>query len=192
MIRPIAFIDLETTGLDVLEDRIVQFSAIKVREDLNEPGEIRNFFFNPRKAISSEAMSVNGITNERVSGNPLFSEYAHSIFNYLEGCDYAGHNIIKYDKPLLAAEFARCGITWPAPAARFLDTKVVFQQMERRNLIAAMRFYCGREHVGAHEAMADIKATKMVLLAQMGRYEQVGDFDKYADFCANFQHSNHS
>jgi DNA polymerase-3 subunit epsilon len=189
--RPIAFIDLETTGLNVAEDRIVQFSAIKVREYLTAPGEIRNFFFNPRKVISPEAMSVNGITNERVSANPPFSEYAHSIFNYLEGCDYAGHNIIRFDKPLLAAEFARCGIAWPAPDARFLDTKVVFQQMERRNLIAAMRFYCGREHASAHEGMADVLATKMVLLAQMGRYEEVGDLDKYADFCANSKPSNH-
>lgn len=183
MTAPLIFIDVETTGTDVVLDKIVQLAALKVTNGIGEPGEEKKVLINPGIPIPAAATEVHGITDEMVNYEPTFSRYAKALFDFLNNCNYAGFNIIQFDIPLLSEEFARCGIEWPAKDALFFDAFHVFREKEKRDLTGAMKFYCQRDHAGAHDAMADVKATQCVMLAQIALYEDLDSEDKYSDFC---------
>lgn len=184
MSKPIVFFDLETTGPDIVVDKAVQFAAIKVSADMLD-GEELNMLINPGKPILPSAIEIHHITEEMVSGKPQFCEVSKELFAFMDNCDYAGYNIIHFDVPLLSEEFARCGLTWPAPNARFLDALHVFREKEKRDLAGAMRFYLGLGHEDAHDALGDVKATRLVLMAQMRKYQDLASIDSYSTFCAN-------
>lgn len=181
--KPIIFFDLETTGTDVVNDRIVQFAAMKVPETFTEINEQKNVLMNPGRPISKEASEVHGITDEDVKDKPKFAQYAKGLFDFLSGCNYAGYNIIHFDVPMLSEEFARCGIEWPAKDSSFYDACNVFREKEKRDLTNAVKFYCNESHEDAHDALADVKATWKVFLAQQDRYEDLNTPEKYAAFC---------
>jgi len=183
--KPIAIIDLESTGKDIVKDRIIEIAISKFPEGLAGPFEKRHFFFNPQIPISQGAIEVHGITNEFIASKPKFEEYARSLFVFLMGCDIAGFNSNRFDVPMLSEEFGRCGISWPAESTRFLDACIVFKAKERRDLSAALKFYTGQDHILAHGAPGDVDATHQVLIAQMAAYPELADVRAFASFCDN-------
>lgn len=183
--KPIIFFDLETTGVDLESDRIVQFSAIKVNAEFETIGEPKDVLINPEISISEEATAVHGITNEMVQGKPTFKQFALGIKTFFEGCDLAGYNILEFDVPLLAEEFARLGIKWPEPGTLYLDALRIFREKEKRDLAGAVKFYTGREIEAAHNALGDNISTISVLTAQMKRYEDLGAMtrEQLSEYC---------
>jgi len=175
--KPIVIFDLETTGIDVVNDRIVEISYIKIFPDGTEEQKTQRI--NPEMPIPEKAMSIHGITDADVKDMPIFKEYAKTLSKVLEGADLGGFNSNKFDIPLLAEEFLRVGVDFDFHKRRFIDVQVIFHKMERRTLIAAYKFYCGKKLEGAHGAAADTKATYEVLKAQLDRYNGVDyeDFD---------------
>ncbi len=167
--RPIVFFDLETTGINVVNDRIVELSYLKVFPDGEEEQKVMRF--NPGREIPAEATAVHGITNDDVKNKPLFKDYAKTFAQILEGCDIAGFNSNKFDVPMLAEEFLRADVDFDFRRHKMVDVQVIFHKMERRTLSAAYKFYCGQELVGAHGAAADTRATYEVLKAQLDRYQ---------------------
>ncbi len=180
--KPIIFFDLETTGVDIVQDRIVQFAALK-SNSLQDAGEEKNVLVNPGKPIPKEASDRHGITDEMVKDKPKFAQYAKGLYEWLSDCDYAGYNIIHFDVPLLSEEFSRCSIDWPSKDAAFYDACHVFREKEKRDLTNAMKFYCNETHEDAHDALADVRVTKKVMLAQSQFYEDLSTPEKYAAFC---------
>jgi DNA polymerase-3 subunit epsilon len=166
--RPLAFIDLETTGLSVGSDRIVEIAIIKVSPDGSKT--LRTHRVNPEMPISEESTSIHGISNEDVATEPTFSDLAPSLFKFLFNCDLAGYNSNKFDVPMLVEEFFRVGIEFDFQERKLVDVQNVFHKMEQRTLKAAYQFYCGKEIENAHSAAADIEATYDVLLAQLDKY----------------------
>lgn len=183
--KPIVFFDEETTGTDVCKDRIVQLATLKIFHSLNDEGERKNILINPGIPIPPEATAVHGITDEMVKDSPPFAMYAKGIAAYLSGCDLAGYNIVRFDVPLLAEEFERCGITWPEPGTKYFDACNIFKGKEERTLGAAVQFYCNRAHGEAHDALGDVLATRDVMVAQMRKYEDLADYEAYNKFCTN-------
>jgi DNA polymerase-3 subunit epsilon len=166
--RPIAFLDLETTGTDVKNDRIVEISILKLK-----PGEApdhRTRRVNPERPIPAEASAVHGISDADVAEKPPFREVAPGLRSFLNGCDLCGYNLFRFDLRLLLNEFARVGITFPIAGRRVIDPCRIFHLREPRGLSAALHYYCGRDHDGAHGAEADVLATVAVLEAQLDRY----------------------
>jgi DNA polymerase-3 subunit epsilon len=181
--NPIAVFDLETTGVDVVRDRIVEISIIKVMPDGSE--EVKTQRINPTIPIPAEATGVHGITDEDVKDCPAFKDVAKSLADYLEGCDVAGYNSTKFDVPLLVEEFLRAGVDVDFRSRHLVDVQNIFHRMEQRTLAAACKFYCQKELVGAHSAEADTRATYNVLLAQLGRYPELqNDVAFLAEFSA--------
>ncbi len=181
--RPLVFFDLETTGLDILNDRIVQFAFVKVSPDrtLDEWSEL----VNPGIPIPPEASRVHHITDEMVADKPTFAEWAPRVHAYLVGCDLAGFNVAAFDLPFLQAELERCGQPLPLQEMRVIDAQVIFHKNEPRNLAAAYRFYCGSELVDAHDALADVRATVRILDAQLNRYRELPSaMDALHKYCA--------
>lgn len=180
--RPLVFFDLETTGLDIVNDRIVQIGLVRVEPDGN-----RHTFMSlvdPQRPIPAEATAVHGITDADVAGKPTFGELLPQLAPLLEGTDLAGFNSIRFDLPLLAEEFRRAGGEFGLNGRRHLDACVIFHQMERRDLTAAMKFYCDQEFTDAHDALADAGATLEILDAQLGRYPDLPrDLDELHAFC---------
>ena len=172
--NPIVIFDLETTGIDVVKDRIVEISYIKVLPDGTEVQKTQRF--NPEMHIPEESSAIHGIYDEDVKDMPAFKEHAKSLAKILEGSDLGGFNSNKFDIPLLAEEFLRVGVEFDFSKRKFVDVQVIFHKMERRTLIAAYKFYCGKKLEGAHGAAADTKATYEILKAQLDRYNGV-DFD---------------
>ena len=166
--RPLAFLDLETTGLSVVSDRIVELALIRVSPQGDVLEAVRRF--NPGIPISPEAAAVHGISDEDVADEPPFSARAKSLAELLEGCDLGGFNIRRFDLPRLVAEFKRAGVPFEVPGRRLIDAQVIFHREERRDLSAAARFYLSREHEEAHTALGDIRTTAAVLSAQLQRY----------------------
>lgn len=166
--RPLVFLDLEATGLDVREERIVEVAALKLHPD----GTLERFVarVNPGVPIPPEATAVHGITDADVQASPRFAELAGRLFAYLSGCDLAGFGVARYDLHLLAQEFKRAGMDFTDNGRRVLDAALVFHKREPRDLTAALKFYCGRDLVGAHGALADCRASLDVFLAQFSRY----------------------
>jgi DNA polymerase-3 subunit epsilon len=169
--RPLAFFDLETTGIKVSTDRIVEISIVRVAPD--GTSKIKTLRINPEMHIPAEVTAIHGITDEDVKDAPKFSEVAHDLVQFLENCDLAGFNSNHFDIPLLAEEFYRAGIDFELKGRRFVDIQNIFHKMEPRNLRAAYKFYCGKDLVNAHSAEADTLATYEILMAQLERYKDV-------------------
>ena len=169
--RPLIVFDLETTGLDFIRDRIIQISYIKVSPDGTEERE--NLFVNPEKPIPHEVVELTGITNDDVKDAPTFKVLAPQLSEKFKGCDFAGYNSNHFDIPMLAEEFLRAGIDFDFSKVRLIDAQTIFHKMERRNLAAAYKFYCGRkmeEDFTAHRADEDTEATYRVLMGELDKY----------------------
>lgn len=184
--NPLVFIDLETTGIDIVNDRIVEIAVLKLFPDGREEIKVRRT--NPGIPISPEATAVHGITNEDVKNEPTFKEIAKSLANLVEGCDFAGFNSNKFDFPLLAEEFLRAGVDFDFKKRKFIDVQTIFHKMEKRTLEAAYKFYCEKNLENAHSAEADTLATFEVLKAQLDRYPELeNDVEKLSQFSTHNQ-----
>lgn len=172
--RPIVFFDLETTGINVVTDRIVEIAYLKIFPDGKEEDKTQRI--NPEMPIPAESTAIHGISDDDVKDMPVFKEYAKTFSKVLEGSDLGGFNSNKFDIPLLAEEFLRAGVDFDFMKRRFIDVQVIFHKMERRTLSAAYKFYCGKELEGAHGAAADTKATFEVLKSQLDMYKDA-DFE---------------
>ena len=171
--KPLIVFDLETTGLDLVKDRIIQLSYIKVFPDGKEERE--NLYINPEREIPHEVEELTGITNEDVTAAPTFKEKAADLADKFKGCDFAGFNSNRFDVPLLAEEFLRAGIDFDFSKCRLIDAQNIYHKMERRNLAAAYEFYCGRkmeDDFTAHKADEDTEATWRVLQGQIKMYSE--------------------
>jgi len=191
--KPIVIFDLETTGVDLVKDRIIQISYIKVYPDGKE--ERGNELVNPEKPIDPEISQLTGITNDDVKDKPTFKQLGQKLAEKFKNCDFAGYNSNHFDIPLLAEEFLRAGVDFDFSKSRMIDACTIFKRMERRNLAAAYKFYCGRkmeDDFEAHRADQDTEATYRVLMSELDKYapganedeEKVleNDMDKLAEF----------
>ncbi len=174
--KPIAFFDLETTGVNVASDRIVEISILKIL--VNGSREILTKRINPTISIPKQASEVHGIYDKDVVNEPTFKSIANDIADFLLDCDLAGYNSNKFDIPILVEEFMRAGVDFEIKSRRLVDVQNIFHQMEQRTLKAAYKFYCGKEIINAHSAEADIEATYEVFLAQLQKYDGVEFEDK--------------
>ncbi|MEN9571373.1 MAG: hypothetical protein RL172_2604 [Bacteroidota bacterium] len=171
--RPIAFIDLETTGVNLSSDRIVEVAIIKVLGDGSR--QVKRKLINPEMPIPAATTEIHGITNEMVKDAPTFKQAANELKQFIEGCDLGGYNSNRFDIPMLMEEFLRVGIAVDLSTRRMVDVQHIFYTMEPRTLSAAYRYYCNQELVGAHSAEVDVNATIDVLLSQINRYPQLGN-----------------
>lgn len=169
--RPLAFFDLETTGVEPKTARIVEISVAKHMPDGTVESKTRRF--NPGVPIPAEATAVHGITDADVAHEPEFKLLAHGITTYLTNCDLAGYNLIRYDLPVLEAEFSRAKVPFSLEGRQVLDVMQIFYCKEPRDLAGACRFYLNREHGGAHSAQADVTATAEVLRAMLAHYSDL-------------------
>ncbi len=174
--RPIAFLDLETTGINVGNDRIVEICIIKVSKDGNT--ETRTERVNPTIPIPAQSTAIHGITDEDVRDKPTFAELAPSLAQFIGSADLSGYNAIKFDIPLLVEEFLRAELDFDLKNRRIVDVQNIFHKMEPRTLSAAYKFYCNKELTNAHSAEADTLATFEILKAQLDKYENVPYKDK--------------
>lgn len=182
--NPIVFFDLETTGISIATDRIVEISILKINVDGSR--EERNHRVNPQMPIPAQSSAIHGITDKDVKDCPLFKEIARSIAAFIDKCDIGGFNSNKFDIPLLAEEFIRAGIDFDIKKRKFVDVQTIFHKMEKRTLEAAYKFYCNKSLENAHSAQADTLATYEVLLAQLDRYPELqNDIDFLADFSSH-------
>lgn len=179
--RPLVFFDLETTGTQLATDRIVEISLVKVMPDGEKIVKTRRI--NPGIPIPPEATAVHGITNDDVKECPKFAEIAKSLAEQIEGCDLAGFNSDRFDIPLLAEEFCRAEVDVDFRSMARIDVQTIFRKMEPRTLIAAYKFYCGKDLNDAHTAEADTMATYEVLKAQLDRYPELqNDIDFLSEY----------
>lgn len=180
--NPILFFDIESTGLNVASDRIVEICALKVMP--NGDQEIKTRRINPTIPISPEAQKIHGISNADVADCPTFKEVAKSLANWMAGCDFAGYNSTRFDVPMLAEEFLRAGVDFDFRKRKLVDVQNIFHKMEQRTLSAAYKFYCDKDLENAHSAEADTVATFEILESQLDRYPQVleNDIKFLADF----------
>ena len=191
--KPLIVFDLETTGLDLVNDRIIQISYIKVYPDGREERE--NIFINPGKPIPTEVTLLTGISDEDVANAPTFKQKAKELSEKFAGCDFAGFNSNRFDVPMLAEEFLRAGVDFDFSKCRLIDAQNIYHKMERRNLAAAYKFYCGRkmeDDFEAHRADQDTEATWRVLQGELdmyapGKQEEAerslnNDMDELAEF----------
>ncbi len=179
--RPIVFIDVETTGINVSADRIVEISLLKI-----SPGGKKKWLttrVNPEMPIPPKVIAIHGITDEDVAACPTFREIARNLAAFLEGCDLGGYNAIKFDIPLLAEEFLRTNTDFNFRKRKYIDVQVIFHKKEQRTLSAAYLFYCKKELENAHSAESDTAATYEILKAQLDRYDDLeNDIEKLAAF----------
>lgn len=169
--KPLIVFDLETTGLDLVKDRIIQISYIKVYPDGKEERE--NLFVNPEMPIPADVTKLTGITEEDVRDAKTFKQLSAHLAEKFKGCDFAGFNSNRFDVPLLCEEFLRAGVDFDFAKSRLIDAQVIYHKMEKRNLAAAYKFYCGRkmeEDFEAHRADQDTEATYRVLMGEVDRY----------------------
>jgi len=187
--RPLAFLDLETTGLSTNSDRIVELAVIRITPQGDVLEAVRRF--NPGIPISPDATAVHGISDEDVADEPSFSARAKSLAELLEPCDLAGFNIRRFDIPLLLAEFKRALVPFSVQGRRLIDAQVIFHREEPRDLSAAARYYLSREHEEAHTALGDIRTTAAVLSAQLQKYPDLprtlDGLQAYCDEVSPFQ-----
>ena len=194
--KPLIVFDLEATGLDLVNDHIIQISYIKVYPDDKEERE--NIFVNPGISVPEKVTLLTGISNDDVKDAPTFKEIAGSLYEQFKGCDFAGYNSNHFDIPMLAEEFLRAGIDFDFAHCRLIDAQTIFHKMEKRNLAAAYKFYCGRkmeEDFEAHRADQDTEATYKVLMGELDKYNPeiaeepdrvlVNDMDVLAEFSKN-------
>jgi DNA polymerase-3 subunit epsilon len=179
--RPLVFIDLETTGINVASDRIVEISSLKINPNGNE--QWMSTLVNPGIPIPPKVTAIHGISDADVAEAPTFKEIAKNLTSFLEGCDLAGFNAMKFDIPVLAEEFLRANVDFNFTKRKYIDVQVIFHKKEQRTLEAAVRFYCKKELENAHSAKADTEATYEVLKAQLDTYSDLeNDVDKLAEF----------
>jgi DNA polymerase III subunit epsilon len=188
--NPIVFFDLETTGINIATDRIVEVSILKVNIDGTE--EVRTHRVNPEMPIPKQSSEIHGIYDEDVKDSPTFKGIARELARFIEGCDLGGYNSNKFDVPLLAEEFIRAEVDLDMQKRRFIDVQTIFHKMEKRTLEAAYKFYCNKDLKDAHSAEADTRATFEVLKAQLDRYNELENdvvflskfstFNRNADF----------
>ena len=179
--KPIAFFDLETTGINISTDRIVEISVLKI--NLNGVEEWLSSRVNPEMHIPAQATAIHGIKDEDIASAPTFRELAKNIASFIEGCDLAGYNALRFDLPLLAEEFLRVDVDFNFRKRKYIDVQVIFHKKEQRTLSAAYMFYCNKELVGAHGSKADTAATYEVLKSQLDMYEDLeNDIDKLAEY----------
>jgi DNA polymerase-3 subunit epsilon len=169
--KPIVFFDLETTGINIAKDRIVEIAILKVHPNGNKNSN--TWLVNPEMEIPKEASDIHGITNERVVTEPTFKELAAEINAMIKGCDLAGFNSNRFDIPLLAEELLRVGVDFDMKNRVAIDVQVIFHKKEQRTLGAGYQFYCGKNLENAHSAAADTLATYEILLEQLNRYEDL-------------------
>ena len=195
--KPLVVFDLETTGLDIVNDRIIQLSFIKVYPDGKE--ERGDHLINPGKHIPEMITELTGIDDEKVKDAPSFKQISTTLAETFKGCDFAGFNSNRIDVPMLAEEFLRAGIDFDFSKCRLIDAQAIFHKMERRNLAAAYKFYCGRkmeEDFEAHRADQDTEATYRVLMGELDMYskEQQEEDERILpndmDFLAEFSKQN--
>ena len=179
--RPLVVFDIESTGTTPRKDRIIELAAVKLMPDGTEISKC--WLMNPGVKIPPETTKIHGITDEIVKDCPTFADKADEIFAFFEGCDLSGFNADRFDIPCLEEEFARVGKNFAPSSRRHVDVQRIYHRMEPRDLSAAVRFYLGRDHTGAHGAEADARATLEVLKAQMKKYpglpQTVGEMDEY-------------
>jgi DNA polymerase III subunit epsilon len=170
--KPLAIIDLETTGINLGSDRIVEIAIVKIQTDGTRL--IKRKLLNPEIPISAISREMHGISNEMVKDAPTFKQVANEIKQFLDNCDLAGYNSNRFDIPLLAEEFLRVGLEFDFSHRRLVDVQKIFHMMEQRTLGAAYKFYCNKNLEGAHGAEVDAVATWEVLQAQIEKYPQLG------------------
>ncbi|CDE65057.1 MAG: 3'-5' exonuclease [Parabacteroides sp.] len=169
--NPLVFFDLETTGIDIVKDRIIEISYVKVFPNGKE--ESKTMRINPGMPIPPASTAIHGITDDDVKDCPLFKNVAKQLAAQIEGCDLAGYNSNRFDIPLLAEEFLRAGVDIDLTRRKFIDVQTIFYKMEQRTLAAAYKFYCQKSLENAHTAAADTMATYEVLKAQLDRYPEL-------------------
>ncbi len=180
--RPLVFLDLETTGLRVGQDRIVELAVLRLSPQGDITEKVRRF--NPGMPIPPEATAVHGIRDADVADAPPFEARARSLARFLGPCDLCGFNVRRFDLPMLLAEFQRAGVPFDPTAHRTIDVQMIFHREEPRDLSAAARFYLEREPEGAHTALGDIRTTAAVLAAQLERYDHLPRaLDGLARYC---------
>jgi DNA polymerase-3 subunit epsilon len=192
--RPIAFIDIETTGVNLSSDRIVEIAIIKILVDGSR--QVKRKLINPEIQISQESSDIHGITNEMVKDAPTFKQAGNEIKMFIENCDLGGYNSNRFDIPMLMEEFLRAGMDVDLSTRKMIDVQHIFYTMEPRTLTAAYKFFCQKELVDAHSAEADVDATIEVLMAQLDKYKDLGDSvesilsvigeDKVVDYARRF------
>ena len=175
--NPLVFFDLETTGINITRDRIVEISLLKISPNGKEETKTRRI--NPEMPIPPEATNIHKITDDDVKDCPTFKQIAKSLTEMLEGCDMAGFNSSRFDVPMLAEEFLRAGVDFDTSKRKFIDVQIIFHRKEQRTLAAAYEFYCNKVLEDAHSAEYDTKATYEVLKSQLDRYE---DLENSVDF----------
>ncbi len=189
--RPICFFDLETTGINISKDRIVEISIVKVFPNGNK--EVKTWLVNPEMSIPAETTAVHGITNEKVANEPTFKELSTTVYEMIKNCDLAGFNSNRFDIPLLAEELLRADVDFDMKSAVAVDVQTIFHKMEKRTLEAAYKFYCDKTLEDAHSAEADTLATYEVLKAQLDRYPELENDMKFlADFSARKQFADYA
>ncbi len=171
--KPIVFFDLETTGVNIAKDRIVEISILKVFPNGNK--ESKTWLVNPEIEIPKEASDIHGITNEKVVSEPTFKELAPKVSELIKGCDLAGFNSNRFDIPLLAEEMLRADVDFDMKTRSAIDVQVIFHKKEQRTLTAGYKFYCDKDLTDAHSAEADTLATYEILLAQIEKYDDIGN-----------------
>ena len=169
--RPIVFFDLETTGINILNDRIVEISVVKIHPDGRR--EVKTRRINPEMHIPEEASAVHGIYDKDVENEPTFRAISKNFFIFLEDCDLGGYNITKFDIPMLTREFSRAGLSFTTANRRIIDAYNIFCRMEPRNLSAAYKFFCGKDMKDAHSAEADTLATVEIFEGEIRRYSKM-------------------
>lgn len=180
--NPLVFFDLETTGINIATDRIVELCYIKVYPNGNE--ESKSMRINPEMHIPEASSAIHGIYDEDVKDCPTFKQVARELANVIEGCDLAGFNSNRFDIPMLAEEFLRAEVDFDLTRRKFIDVQNIYHKLEKRTLSAAYKFYCGKDLENAHSALADTEATYEVLQAQLDKYpnELQNDMQFLADF----------
>ncbi|MDG4945956.1 3'-5' exonuclease [Weeksellaceae bacterium KMM 9713] len=187
--KPICFFDLETTGINVSKDRIVEIAILKVYPSGEK--ESRTWLVNPEMPIPPETTAIHGITDEDVEDKPTFKELAPQVVQMIEGSDVAGFNSNRFDIPLLAEELLRVGQDLDLKKCRPIDVQVIFHKMEPRNLSAAYKFYCDKDLVNAHSAEADTLATYEILKAQIAKYEELeNSIDFLSEYSQHFENAD--
>lgn len=196
--KPIAFIDLETTGVNLACDRIIEIAIVKIMPDRSQ--QIKHKLLNPTIPIPKGASDIHGITDEMVHSAPTFKDVANELKQFIDNADLSGYNSNRFDIPLLMEEFLRVGLEIDMTDRKMVDVQQIFHMMERRTLSAAYQFYCNKTLEGAHSAEADASATWEILEAQLERYNNLGttvksilEFtgeEKYVDFARRFVMDN--
>jgi DNA polymerase III subunit epsilon len=175
--RDLIFFDIESTGLNIIRDRIVQIAFVKMFKDGREPQEL-SMLINPGIPIGEEAMAIHGITPKDLTNKPTFIQVAKQLFDFIGSSDLGGYNSNRFDIPMLMEEFDRAGIEFDLSKRRIIDIQRIFYKMEPRTLKAALQFYCGKDLENAHDALADVHATIDVFKGQLDRYEGKDLYDE--------------